>query len=248
MKTSRSLIALLSLLLVVGLTVIPVTAQQQSGSKAEPVKDAPKFPVPRVSEALYARNMAMNGRAVNDPYLLIQAAQLFITSGKMPHPKGEVKPSAQGGEKKVDLDPANLLREAAKMAGATGDKKAVDMAAEVARNTSIGLGNEALADEISKTQVVRGFAAGHSWKDAKCVNAGDVVLYDINFNGGEDALLSVNASTPVDVFVYDGGGIVVSDQSYSTAKYLRWHYITGGVGHIAVGASNGYSCYAIYIP
>lgn len=247
MKTSRSLMALLSLLLVICFTVIPLPAQQSGGSKAEADKNAPKIPVPRVSEAGFAREMVMNGRAVEDPYLLIQAAQLFIMSGKMPHPKGEVKPSSQSAAKKEDLDPANLLREAAKMAGAAGDKKAVDMAAEVARNTSIGLGNEALAGEISKTQVARGFAAGHSWKDAYCLGTDDIMSYDINFNGGEDASLSVSAYPPVTVVVYDGAGIVTGDQRYSTSKYLRWHYYTGGVGHIAVGASNGASCYSITI-
>ena len=247
MQANRA-VAIARILLLVGLAALPGLAQEKPGSKAEPVKDAPKFPVPRVSEASYARSMALNGEAIQDPYLLIQAAQVFITAGKLPGPKGELKDSASAREKKTDQDPATLLRHAAGIAAANGDRKALEMAAEVARNKVIGLGDNSLADEISKIPVARGFAADHSWKGSGCLNNGDSVSWEVPFRGGEEAAVAIKASSPVESFISDSYGEVLRDDAYSSVKYMRWRTIVGGPLRVTLRAGFGQTCYSIHIP
>ncbi|MGO9088937.1 MAG: hypothetical protein ACLQBK_27350 [Candidatus Sulfotelmatobacter sp.] len=231
-------------------TSTTILAQQSGGPKTEAVKNAPTA-VPRVSEAGIARELANNGRQLQDPYLLIQSAELMIAAGKLPGPKPEVKDEKPGSEKKISLDPADLLREAAKIAGAGGDHRAIEMAAEVARNATIGLGNESLADEISKTEVARGYSRGkHSWKGAGCLYSGQIAAQEFSFNKDEYAEIAVSTGQylPVDVYVFDSYGLVNSDETSATDKTVAWH--TGGDSKlkVALAANYGATCYGYYIP
>lgn len=251
-------------LLVVGFSIFSlaimaptaILAQQAEGSKtegskAEVNKNAPKVIVPRVSEAGFARELAVNGREVQDPYLLIQAAELLSSASKLPGPKAEVKTEKAGNEKKISLEPADLLREAAKMAAAKGDRRAVEMAAEVARNATIGLGNESLADEISKTEVARGFNVRHGpLEGADCLYSGQTVMYEYTFKRNEDAAVSVSTGDylPVDIYVYDSHGLVTSDESTSTTKVVTWYMLNEGKIRVLLAAHYGATCYGIYIP
>jgi hypothetical protein len=250
MKNIRVLVVVLMVVSLAIMTSTPVLAQQTEGSKAEAVKNAPKAAVPRVSEAGFARELAVNGRQVQDPYLLIQAAELLITATKLPGPKAQVQAEKAGSEKKISLEPANLLREAAKMAGGAGDRRAVEMAAELARNATLGLGNETLADDISKTEVARGYRNPNSWTGSGCLNSGEVATSQFNFNRNEDAgvLVSTGDYLPVDIYVFDGNGLVTSDESSSSAKAVAWHTVRGGNLRVALAANYGATCYAIYIP
>jgi hypothetical protein len=232
-------------------TSTTVLAQQSGGAKNEAVKNAPQAPVPRVSEAGFAREMAVNGRQLQDPYLLIQSAELLIAASKLPGPKAEIKDEKPGSEKKINLDPADLLREAAKIAGAGGDHRAIEMAAELARNATIGLGNESLADEISKTEVARGYTKGkHSWKGSGCLYSGQIAAQEFKFNTDEYAEVAVSTGEylPVDVYVFDNYGLVNSDETSATDKTVAWH--TGGESKlkVAIAANYGATCYGYYIP
>jgi hypothetical protein len=246
MKSIRELVVVLMVVSMAIMTSTPVLAQQ-----AEAVKNAPKIAVPRVSEAGFAREMAVNGRQLQDPYLLIQAAELLITAGKLPGPKAQVKAEKPSSEKKISLEPAGLLREAAKMAGGAGDRRAVEMAAELARNATVGLGNESLADEISKTEVARGLLRGGSWTGTGCLNAGEVAASEFRFNKNEDAgvVLSTGNYLPVDIYVFDdSGGLITGDDSSSNNKTVAWHTGKEVKLVVAIKANYGGTCYAAYIP
>jgi hypothetical protein len=251
MKKLRILIMVFMVVSLAIWTSPAVLAQQSASPKAEAVKNAPKAAVPRVSEAGFAREMAINGRQLQDPYLLIQSAELLIAASKLPGPKAEVKDEKPGTEKKINLDPADLLREAAKIAGAGADHRAIEMAAELARNATIGLGNESLADEISKTEVSRGYAKGkHSWKGSGCLYSGQIAAQEFSFNKDEYAEVDVATGNylPVDVYVFDSYGLVNSDETSSSDKTVAWH--TGGDSKlkVAIAANYGATCYGYAIP
>jgi len=229
-------------------TSTAVTSQEAAADKSTAVNTA--IFAPRVSEAGFAREMAGNGRQIQDPYLLIQSAELMIAASKLPGPKTEVKSEKPVTEKKIDLAPADLLREAAKIAGGRGDHRAIEMAAEVARNNAIGLGDESLADEIARTETSRGVLKGRSWTGSGCLNAGEAAASEFNFNKNENAgiILSTGNSLPVDLFVLDKYGVVASDESSSADKTLAWHTAGEGKLKVALVANYGATCYAIYIP
>jgi hypothetical protein len=247
MNVRKSLGVLFGLLLVAFVATGPVAAQEKKeAGKAEITK---KEPPQRVSEAQYIHDLAVNGRELKDPYLLIEAAQLAITAGKLPGPKRQVsEPEAAAAQKKVDLDPASLLKEAAQMAGGQGDRKAIEMAADIARNPITGLGKDDLATEISNTTVARGFRAAGSLRDSGCLYPGQSADYNINFNGGQDAGVGVYASPPVDLFLFAGSQLIGGEDSYAQKKALAWHVTSGGFLTIRVKANYGYTCYSIYIP
>jgi len=247
----KKLHIVIMVLMIVALTICTSAAVLAQDANAKSTAKTAVNVVPRVSEAGFARELAANGRQLQDPYLMIQSAELIIAAGKLPGPKAEVKDEKPGTEKKINLDPADLLREAAKMAGARGDHHAIEMAAELARNATLGLGNEGLADEISKTEVARGYAKGsHAWEGADCLYSGQVVAREFRFNKYEYAEVRVTTGDylPVDVYVIDKYGVVNSDESSSTTKVVAW--TTGGDEKITVAlkAAYGATCYGFYIP
>jgi len=246
MNGRKLLLMFCSVLLLAAMVTPPAAGQDKS--KAEVNKEAPKAPTPRVSEAEFIRELAINGRETKDAYLLIQAAQLGITSSKIPSLKPEVKSAGQAPEKKLNVEPAALLKEAAQMAGEAGDRQAIQIAAEIARNKVTGLGNDALGDEISKTTVSRGFAAGGSLKGSGCLNSGQIVYWNVPFRGGERASVSVSATYPLDLVVTDAYGNALGDVGYSRSKYASWLVTSGGKIYVALAASYGDTCYSIYIP
>jgi len=225
-----------------------VLAQEAGTDKSTAVKKTVNV-APRVSEAGFARELATNGRQLQDPYLMIESAGLIIAAGKLPGPKPEIKDEKPGSDKKISLDPADLLREAAKMAGGSGDHHAIEMAAELARNATIGLGNDSLADEISKTEMARGYGKS-SHEGADCLYSGQVAAREFKFTKHEYAEVRVTTGDylPVDVYVIDRYGVVNSDETSSTTKVVAW--TTGGDEHITIAlkAAYGATCYGYYIP
>jgi len=224
-------------------------AQEADAAKAVPVNNASA--VPRVSEAGFARELASNGRQLQDAYLLIQSAELLIMAGKLPGPPAEVKDAKPGSEKRISLDPAGLLRESARIAGARGDHHAIEMAAELARNAIVGLGNDALADEISKTEVERGYSKGNRPKEGSaCLHSGEIANQEFTFNKNEYAEIRVFTGDylPVDVYVSDKNGLVNSDDTPSALKTVAWQNGSDRTLKVAIAANYGATCYGFYVP
>ena len=249
MKVRGFLLVLCSALLTV-ISVAPLTTAQEEEKSAITVKSGALTPAPRVSEALYVREMVINGRETKDPYLLIEAAQLGITSAKIPTIKAQVKTAGRTTEKTINVDPPALLKEAAQMAGDSADRQAIQIAAEIARNKTTGLGNDALADEISKTNVSRGLMRNGPLNDRGCLNSGEVVYWSPEFRKHEEAGVAVlsNPSPIVLVIGDERSGDVAKYDEATLKKGVTWYMDRGGKVVIAVGAAYGDTCYEIYVP
>jgi len=243
----KSLVLLGSLLAAFAVTSLATAQEDQSQIVVK--KDAATAIVARVSEAAYIREMAVNGRETKDPYLLIEAAQLAISSAKIPSLKSQVKTPGQAPEKKIDVEPAALLKEAAQMAGDQADREALTLAAEVARNKVTGLGNDALADEISKTNVARGMVHGGSLHGEDCLDSGKVIYYEAKFRGHEEAEVIVAASpNPIMLGLGDQKTGDVATYDNVTEQTVTWYMERGGTVRIVIGAAYGATCFAIRIP
>lgn len=251
---------LLALGLLTAVATSPLAAQDKQDPKqpnVDKTKKAPGTPPPgRVSEAGYIREMAQNGIATKDPYLLLEAAQMAITVSKQPTTgkvKEEEAPSVSEAEKKIDLTPTGLLREAVALAQTNGDRKALHMAEELARNTTIGLGDKVLADEIAKTEMPHGMTVGNSLRLTGCLAPGQRVDWTgITFRAGELAEISVtgsNYSGDIDIYIFDqNGNLITSDTRTVNGGWAGWYPYYTSEFVIRLVNRGGSTCYSAYVP
>ncbi len=266
MNSRRVWMCLPALGLLAAMAAFPLAAQDKEGKqeKRDPKepnvdksKKAPPTPRPgRVSEAGYIREMAQNGIATRDPYLLIEAAQMAITVAKQPTSGKATEsgpPSVSEEEKKIDLTPAGLLREAVALAQTNGDRKALHMAEELARNSTIGLGDKALADEIAKTEMPRGMTVGSSLRLTGCLAPGQRVDWTgIVFRAGEAAEISVTGSNytgDIDIYIFDANGnLITSDTRTVNGGWAGWYPYYTSEFIIRLVNRGGSTCYSAYLP
>ena len=131
--------------------------------------------VPVVSLRETAAVLARAGAANNDARTVLAAAQIMITAERAtanlrrvdPRPTNDARPgeARKGG----DLTAASLLRLAVQIAVDQSDAQTAYVAARLARDAEIGLGNEALGEELGRAAAAltstRGASGGPVWAD-----------------------------------------------------------------------------------
>jgi hypothetical protein len=168
--------------------------------------------------------MVKAGREGKQPALLLAAAQMRITLEKTLRQRGATKVASTTGTDKSLYDPKMLIEEAAKLAFETDNDRVVKMAARLAEDDVIGLGDKALADQIRRRYPVAMGAGGGPVVDAGFLPACEVVAYQIAFKGGEAAKVFVDGEAQADLVVTvllitpEGEAKVAS----SSGDYLEW--------------------------
>lgn len=155
-----------------------------------------------------AAELSKYGYASKDALSLIQAARLSKQAGFM---RVDVAKAATGGHPattatkngQVNLDPAQLLADAKKMAG----------------NDGVLL---ALIDDVSSN--VRGAVGGPKYAVSR-VEANDYDIYNVSFRANEVAIVTVigDGDTDLDLYIYDNNGnLIDKDDDYSDNCVCTW--------------------------
>jgi hypothetical protein len=132
---------------------------------------------------------------------------------------------AKGG----DLSAAGLLRLASRIAVEQQDVRTAQIAAELAANHDVGLGDTALGLELRQLAgavlASRGASGGPIWDDGY-LGTGGVAEYRITFEGGYvPNAVTVSASNlrgDLDCFLYEGTQLVARDASYGGDCSIKW--------------------------
>ena len=172
---------------------------------------------PTVSIRESAASLVRSGIASNDARTVLAAAQLLITAERAspglqrvgPVPADTSRPEEQ--TKSGVFTPAGLLRLASRIAVEQQDVTTARVAAELAANSDVGLGDSTLAKELrTAAQALaqsRGAAGGPIWADG-FIGANEAAEYKVSFQGGyapnKINVSASNASADLDCYLYDG--------------------------------------------
>ena len=200
-------------------------------TQGEPTEGA----VPGVSLRETAASLARSGAATNDARAVLAAAQIMITVERATpglqrvgsEPRDSVRP--EEAAKAGDFSAAGLLRLASHVAVEQQDVNTARMAAELAANREVGLGDAALAQELrqaaSALLATRGAAGGPIWADGY-LGTGAVAEYRITFQGGYvPNTVTVSASSArgdLDCYLYEGNQLVARDAGYGGDCSIKW--------------------------
>lgn len=197
--------------------------------------------IPRVSLHETAAALARSGAANNDARTVLAAAQLLITAGRRTPGLERVEPASRDTIRPEELQKgvvtaAGLLRLASRIAVEQQDAQTARVAADLAGNPDVGLGDAALAlelrtaaDGLART---RGRMGGPVWSDGFLVT-NEVAEFRLSFQGGYvPNKLSISASSPqadLDCYLYDGRQLVARDNGYGGNCTIRWSQRMTGV-------------------
>jgi hypothetical protein len=144
-----------------------------------------------------------------------------------------VRPEEQ--EKAGTFTGAGLLRLASRVAVEQRDGVTARLAAEIAANADIGLGDQTLALELRTAaravSQTRGAAGGPIWSDG-FLAANEAAAFRLNFEGGYvPNKIDVSASNPdadLDCYLYEGQQLVARDNGYAGSCTIKWTQKVGG--------------------
>jgi hypothetical protein len=191
--------------------------------------------VPAVSLRETAVVLARSGAANNDPRTVLAAAQIVITAERASPGLERVALAAEQGlrpaeaAKVGDLTAADLLRLASRISVEQLDAGTASVAAHLAANPDVGLGDSELGEELRRAAEalasVRGAEGGPVWADGYLA-AGDVAEFRLAFEGGYvPNRISVSASNrlgDLDCYLYEGDQLVARDADYRGACAIAW--------------------------
>jgi hypothetical protein len=182
-----------------------------------------------------AATLARSGAATGDVRALLAAAQIMITVERaspglerMADTLGDSLWSAQtvhGG----DSSAAGLLRLASRIAVEQQDARSAHLAAELASNRAVGLGDTVLAQQLRQAAgalpTARGAVGGPIWGDGY-LGTGRTAAYRITFEGRyRPNTVTVSASSgrgDLDCYLYEGRQLVARDAGDGGYCSIKW--------------------------
>jgi hypothetical protein len=182
-----------------------------------------------------AASLVRSGIATNDARAVLAAAQLLITAERAspglqrvgPVPADTSRPEEQ--TKSGVFTGAGLLRLASRIAVEQQDLGTAKVAAELAANADVGLGDAALAKELraaaQNLAQSRGAAGGPIWADG-FIAANGAAEYSVSFQGGyapnKIDVSASNASADLDCYLYEGKQLVARDNGFGGDCSIKW--------------------------
>lgn len=181
-----------------------------------------------------ALRLRRSGLEHRDPRALVAAAELLIVEGA---PTGVRRrdPGTEGGREAdlpaddADLSPDRLLRRAVELAVEREDRPAASRAIALAADPTLGLGDEALAEELRSRAAALGSprgAVGGAIRREGWLAEGQSAEYAIVFEGGNVPNgIVVSASeryADLDCYLYAGEEEVARDEGYASDCFLAW--------------------------
>jgi hypothetical protein len=192
-------------------------------------------PAPVVSIRETAASLARSGSATGDARAVVAAAQLLITAERASPGLQRVSPVAadtgrpEEQAKSGVFTAAGLLRLASRIAVEQQDVSTAHLAAELAANTDVGLGDATLAKELrTAAQALaqsRGAAGGPIWADG-FIAANEAAEFKVSFQGGYTPnKIDVSASSgtaDLDCYLYEGKQLVARDNGFGGDCSIKW--------------------------
>jgi hypothetical protein len=213
--------------------VVAVMAALLGSSSSAFAQAEEAVPVSSLRET--AAVLARSGAAHNDARTVLAAAHIMITAERT-SPGLERVSGPSGGalrpeeERKLgELTAAGLLRLASRIAVEQLDVATADLAAALAADSVVGLGDPRLAEELEGAAealaATRGRVSGPIWADGHLA-AGDVVEFKLKFEGGRvPNLIKVSASNydgDLDCYLFDGDRLASHDDRYRSDCSIEW--------------------------
>jgi len=195
---------------------------------------APATP-PTTSIRESAAMLMRSGLASGDARAVLAAAQLLITAERASPGLQRVGPvQADTGrpeerEKAGTFSAAGLLRLTSRIAVEQQDVTTARVAAELAANSQVGLGDQTLAKELRAAAEAlaqsRGAAGGPIWADG-FIAANEVAQFQIGFQGGYTPnkidVSASNAVADLDCYLYEGRQLVARDNGFGGNCSIKW--------------------------
>lgn len=179
--------------------------------------------------------LTRSGVAASDARAVLAAAQIMITVERASPglqrvgdaPQDSVRP--EEAAKVGAFSAAGLVRLASRIAVEQQDAGTARLAAALAANREIGLGDEALALELRRAAsallATRGATGGPIWSDGY-LGTGAIAEYRITFEGGYvPNAVTVSASTApadLDCYLYEGSQLVARDAGFGGDCSIKW--------------------------
>lgn len=179
--------------------------------------------------------LARAGEARGDARTLLAAAQLMVTAERR-SPNIILDGAAPPPESPDLANAAATLRRASQLAVEQFDIETARLAADLAADSKVGLGDYRLAAELRTSADAlgrtRGAASGPIWADGR-LKGGEEVKYRITFNGGfSPNRIDVSGSRPgakLECALFDGT-LAIAEQTGSGRCSLKWSQkVTGAV-------------------
>lgn len=216
-----------------GGAIAAVAAVLASAASRTVVAQGTQPPIVSIRET--AASLVRAGIATNDARTILAAAQLLITAERASPGLQRVGPvAADTGRpdeqtKSGVFTAAGLLRLASRVAVEQQDVTTARVAADLAANAEVGLGDAALAKELrTAAQALaqsRGAAGGPIWADG-FIAANEAAEYKVSFQGGYTPnkidVSASNASADLDCYLYEGKRLVARDNGFGGDCSIKW--------------------------